>query len=84
MFKDISRLQTAYTFNEFNVKSDIPLLEQLPELKEDLFQITDKDEKYTIDIGWYPSMDSDGAFKIIVVKDKQWDCPVYMRETREL
>lgn len=55
---------------------DMPLTQQLDGLKEDLAQI-----KYPhliiLDIGWYPEFSIDGAFSVSVVKESEWEQPLF-------
>lgn len=52
-------------------------------LKEDLLQIK-FDNSYLIDVGWYPEFSHDGSFKIMLIKNYEWDNPIYNLETKSL
>lgn len=52
-------------------------------LKEDLLQI-EFNNSYLIDVGWYPEFSYKGTFKIVLVKNGEWDKPKYILETRSL
>ena len=52
--------------------------EQYNELKEDMAQVS-YGEGLLLDIGWYPSFDADGAFRVVLVRDGVWDAPIYSR-----
>ncbi|MEM6955248.1 MAG: hypothetical protein AAF645_06145 [Myxococcota bacterium] len=54
-----------------------PLGAQCGDLKEDLVQVLYGD--VTLDVGWYPSFAADGRFKVVVVKDCDWQRPVFAR-----
>ena len=68
---------------DFDVNRDIPLETQIDLLKEDLLQVC-YDNNYLIDIGWYPEFDEEGAFRVYVIKDYQWDNPVVQKSCRNL
>lgn len=57
---------------------DIPLADQLSELKEDLAQIW-YPNGLLIDIGWHPEFSEEGVFLVTLIKDKDWEAPL-MRE----
>jgi len=46
-------------------------VEQLCELREDLF-LAEFPNGFLLDIGWYPSFDARGAFKIFMIKNGDW------------
>ncbi|SQI34458.1 Uncharacterised protein [Leminorella richardii] len=47
-------------------------------LDEDLLQVSFSDaDETTIDVGWYPSFDEAGAFVVIVIKNRDWDSPLF-------
>jgi hypothetical protein len=58
--------------------------EQLGGLKEDLVQVSFPGDKL-IDVGWYPEFSAEGAFKIFVVQNKNWEQPLreYVCKTGE-
>ncbi|ADL52132.1 hypothetical protein [Clostridium cellulovorans] len=69
-------------YDEFSVAIEKPLGNQLWELKEDLLQVKYFDKYrniYIIDMGWYPEFNPLGKLKIVIVRNFQWDNPVYMR-----
>jgi hypothetical protein len=66
-----------------NVDPDVPLDQQLDELKEDLAQVR-FDQNTVLDIGWYPEFSNEGAFVIAVIRNEEWDSPVYRCECRSM
>lgn len=47
-------------------------------LDEDLLQVSFSDaDETTIDVGWYPSFDEAGAFVVMVIKNRDWDSPLF-------
>ncbi|MCZ8960019.1 hypothetical protein [Escherichia albertii] len=73
---DFSIKKGEIVFNEFSLKQDIPLGEQLDELREDMLQVEFPDG-YILDVGWRPSFDINGKFYIYLIKDFDWEEPVY-------
>ena len=73
---DFSKNSGVITFNDFSVSDDIPLENQLNELKEDMLQVEFPDG-YLLDIGWRPSFEIDGQFKLFLFNDYDWEQPVY-------
>ncbi len=61
-------------YNDLNILNK-SLSKQIFSLKEDLLQIEYPDG-YLIDVGWYPEFDITGHFKIMLIKDFNWDQPV--------
>lgn len=65
------------TYHECYLKSCLPLCQQIDFLKEDMLQI-EFGHGYLLDVGWQPSFERDGSFKISLIKDYQWDTPVFL------
>ena len=53
-----------------------PLKNQLDELKEDLAQVR-FGARAVLDVGWYPEFKSSGRFVVLVVRDGEWDTPIF-------
>ena len=53
-------------------------------LDEDLLQIQSLDRKYIIDVGWYPSFDPLGHCTLTVIKEMNWDSPLFEYSTVNL
>ena len=70
-------------YNEFHVNPEISLSEQLLQLDEDLIQIC-YDEQYILDVGWYPAFNIEGNFRVVIIKDCDWEKPVLTREYRDI
>lgn len=71
------------TLNDMDLNPDIPLLDQIDDLKEDLIQVNYNDE-FIVDVGWYPEFDENGYFKIFVIEGFDWSSPVIVRESKSL
>ncbi len=65
------------------IDAERPLDVQCDHLKEDLAQISYRGG-IVLDIGWSPSFDPKGRFTITVVKDSDWECPVFRANGRDL
>jgi hypothetical protein len=80
---DLLRQAGAILFDDFFIDPSSSLFDQLDNLKEDMLQIEIK-KRYILDVGWRPSFDPDGAFKILLIKDYDWDHPVYSGEAKSM
>ena len=65
---------THWDFSELDVSRKPS--EQADELKEDMAQVS-YGAHLVLDIGWYPSFDANGSFRVVVVRDERWDSPIY-------
>jgi hypothetical protein len=61
------------------VGSDIALV--IDELTEDLLQASLPLEQI-IDIGWYPEFSENGAFRISLISDQNWETPTYSESAK--
>lgn len=71
------------SFNDFIINKTIPLEAQLDNLKEDMLQIEFSDG-YLLDVGWRPSFSKNGEFKIVLIKDFNWNEPVYAGSAKNI
>lgn len=69
-----------WDLNEFD--PNLPLERQLILLKEDLAQISYNGD-LILDVGWFPSFDENGEFRVVVVKRENWDEPLFERTTNQ-
>lgn len=84
MFEDINFNTKKFIYNPYS--GDVNQhKEQLYD--EDVFQVNynSDDTHYTIDVGWYPSFSPEGSFRIVIVKDYDWDDDslLYDKRTRD-
>ncbi|MBB2403458.1 MULTISPECIES: hypothetical protein [unclassified Escherichia] len=70
-------------FNDVSLKQSIPLNEQRDELKEDMLQV-EYPGGYLLDVGWRPSFDINGKFYICLIKDFDWDIPIYNGSAKDI
>ena len=52
-----------------------PLESQVDILREDMFQVSYV-AGHTIDVGWYPSFETSGSFRVFLVHNDDWEKPV--------
>ncbi|KXS42102.1 hypothetical protein HWN40_04620 [Methanolobus zinderi] len=83
MFEDIEFKSKSPIYNPEKYILGRNLDEQ--DLDEDLFQVNYdiEDIRYTIDVGWYPAFSLDGSFRIVVVKNCNWEDFLYDKRTRD-
>lgn len=70
-------------FDDLKLDRKIPLNVQIDLLKEDLLQVN-YNNKYIIDVGWYPEFDENGRFKVYVIEDFDWENPKMTKESKEI
>lgn len=68
-FDDISPLLTKPLLEDCTI-------ENLELLKEDLLQASYGAE-FLLDVGWYSTSESSGAFKILVIQNYDWERPIF-------
>ncbi|AML60247.1 hypothetical protein AXX16_4581 [Serratia rubidaea] len=83
MIISLSRKKGKVVFNDFSLKDNVPLNEQLDNLKEDMLQVEFPDG-YILDVGWKPSFNINGKFYIYMIKDFDWDNPFYFSDAKDL
>jgi hypothetical protein len=71
------------TFKNFDYDENKSLLEQLNILQEDMIQI-DFFDRYILDIGWYPSWDKNGCFKLLVIEGEDWNEPLLALSSKNI
>lgn len=73
---DFSRKNGVVIFDNLSLDENKLLIEQLDDLKEDILQV-EFQNTYLIDVGWTPSFNINGKFKIVIIKDYDWQKPIY-------
>lgn len=69
---------TLWLFNNTN-----ELIYKL-EFEEDLLQVQFFNEKYILDVGWYPTRGKNGKFKVYVIKNYDWENPLFVRSNKKI
>ena len=54
------------------------------QFEEDLLQVSFFDEKYILDVGWYPNPRKNGVFKVYVIKNYDWENPLFIRSHKDI
>lgn len=54
------------------------------DLSQDLLQINFKNQKIILDVGWYPDLDANGAFRTELIKDNDWENPIISVESKDI
>jgi hypothetical protein len=83
MFEDINFNSKEYIYNPYPGDQGQIIEEQLYD--EDVFQVnyhTDN-TRYTIDVGWYPAFSPEGSFRIVIVKNCDWENYLYDKRTKD-
>lgn len=83
MINDLDFSPGKITLNDLKLDMNIPLKNQMDDLKEDLLQINYNDV-YIIDVGWYPEFNEKGGFKVNIIKDFDWSSPEIIKESKTM
>ncbi|WP_139198646.1 hypothetical protein [Pseudomonas indica] len=71
-------------FDDFSLLARlVDFRSDLYSLKEDMLQIS-YEGNFLLDVGWYPSFDPDGCFQIHVVKESDWENPLYCDQANSI
>jgi hypothetical protein len=63
--------------------TELNLREQAYYLKEDMLQI-EFSEDFLIDVGWSLSFDENGAFNVTMVRNQEWDRPIFQARVTDV
>lgn len=85
MFEKFNFDDAIYLYNPCVYDPYLPFEELDLLLTEDMFRATFRilNFDYTIDVGWLPEGDAEGGYKIVLVKDDNWDELVKCRKTSD-
>lgn len=83
LLRNVDLVIGKITYCDFEIKSDLPFEKQKWSFREDLIQIN-FDNKYLLDVGWYPELNEKGAFLVEVVKCFDWSNPIFEKRTKQL
>lgn len=85
LVKNIVGKEWRVTYDNFSwLLEDNNFQENKDFLGEDILQIEHLHKSCIIDIGWYPSFDTSGEFKILLIKNKNWSSPLLEYSTTDL
>ncbi len=83
MLKKIDFSPGKITYDSFDIDPNVSFEQQIGSLREDLFQVS-YDEKYIVDIGWFSDFDPQGNFIVQIIKNYDWEKPVYLKKTSDI
>ncbi|WP_312215350.1 hypothetical protein [Pantoea vagans] len=64
------------TFDDFHIDEKQPLRGFIDDLKEDMLQV-EFPGGFILDVGWRPSFNINGKFFVSLIKDYDWEAPVF-------
>ncbi|NWD72671.1 hypothetical protein HX890_00860 [Pseudomonas gingeri] len=73
---DLSYISGRITHNDLKILNNHALSEQVENLKEDMLQAEYK-SNLLLDVGWYPSFNINGHFQIKIIRNHEWDDPIF-------
>lgn len=79
----INILSGKIIYNDFDIDEEVSFEDQVYSFKEDILQIAFGDE-LIIDVGWYPEFQSHGHFLVRIIKNENWQNPMFKEECRTL
>ena len=74
----------TYKYIDFQVDENLSFEEQCWSYKQDMLNIEYNEGAYQLDVGWYSCFNPSGTFKIVVIKDNDWETPVKIERCREM
>lgn len=70
-------------YENFSIEQDQEWIDQLDKLDEDLLQVEFPDD-VILDLGWYPAFSHKGQFQVRVIRDFNWDAPIFYAEVTQM
>lgn len=67
----------------YDIDPKTSILKQLNFLKEDLIQVRFK-KNIILDVGWYKEFSANGAFTVTVLRNENWDEPLYKQKAKTI
>jgi hypothetical protein len=81
-FETIDYRAGRILWSDKDLTPDSSLLDQVDILKGDMLAV--EYETCVLDVGWYPSFDDAGVFRVVVVRDGDWEKPLFKKKARDL
>lgn len=81
MFEKIQFESGKVVYDDMKINPNKSLESQVDNLKEDLLQVN-YDDKFIVDIGWFPSFSQDGHFRVVVIENFNWERPIFQKTCR--
>lgn len=69
---------------ELDLVNTILLEDQIESLREDLLQVSYGDDKYILDVGWFPEGELDGSFRVVIIENYNWDQPIFIKRVNSI
>jgi len=76
---DLAFITGEISHDDLSLLASEDLSTQAGDLKEDMLQVK-YPSSILLDVGWHPSFDLDGLFQIRVIRDYDWNDPVFFSE----
>lgn len=70
-------------YEEFIFDDEQELVEQVDKLDEDILQI-EFPGGILLDVGWYPAFTRVGQFQVRVIRNFEWDAPIFYAEVTSM
>jgi hypothetical protein len=70
-------------YEEFTLDDKKTWVEQIDQLNEDLLQVEFPGD-IVLDVGWYPAFNHKGQFQVRVIRDYNWDAPIFYAEVTKM
>ena len=80
---NVNLLGGEITYDDFDINTNVPLLQQIGSLQEDMLQIK-YGKRFILDVGWRPDLDPNGYFLVLVILDTDWLNPVFATKCHTL
>ncbi|MBE9117371.1 hypothetical protein IQ249_15840 [Lusitaniella coriacea LEGE 07157] len=80
---DFSRISGRVTFNDLSNLTQENFIQEIDSLKEDMLQV-ELPGDHSLDVGWYPSFDISGSFRVFLIKNCDWDYPIYSKTAKDI
>ena len=83
LLSKVSLNKAKITYDDFDIDPTLTFESQKFSFKEDILQLEIGDN-YVIDVGYYPEFNPKGFFLVRVIKDIEWDSPVFKKKFRNV
>lgn len=80
---DFLKILGQVTFNDLSNLTQGNFIQEIDSLKEDMLQVKLPGNR-VLDVGWYPSFDVSGNFRIFLVQNYDWDYPLYSQTAKDI
>jgi len=70
-------------YEEFTIDDGREWVEQIDRLEEDLLQVVFPGD-VVLDLGWYPAFSRKGQFQVRVIRNFNWDAPIFYAEVTKM